>query len=325
MPLLTCTVTTLPIATVRFLFCVRKCDFAPRVVLTLSFLFVAVKFENILFVNKSPHAEVKLIDFGLSKTYIGGQKFTDGVGTVGAWVRRLPFVPFCKGWSHTFNRCLQILTMAPEVIKGDYTQSADLWSIGVIAFMLLTGQVPFCGSNRLRIVEQIVSGQYKFRGRRAKRISRQAKKFVEDLLVLVPEDRPTAEEALSSMWLNRRHCVTARAPTLDEVEQTDKSLKAFVGYSKLKKLVSMVLQIGQHPNGLKDVDSPPSLRSIIRQSLMVIAHKSTTEEIGILRKLFQKYDTEKNGVLSFDEFKQAMSTKGYSEDEMQDLFDAVVR
>lgn len=57
---------------------------------------------------------------------------------------------------------------------------------------------------------------------------------------------------------------------------------------------------------------------------MVIAHKSTTEDIGILRKLFQQYDTEKNGVLSFDEFKHAMATHGYSENEMQEMFDAAV-
>ena len=61
------------------------------------------------------------------------------------------------------------------------------------------------------------------------------------------------------------------------------------------------------------------------QSLMVIAHKSTSEEIGILRKLFQQCDVEKNGVLSFDEFKQAMQSQGLSDDELEEMFDSVVR
>lgn len=57
---------------------------------------------------------------------------------------------------------------------------------------------------------------------------------------------------------------------------------------------------------------------------MVIAHKSTSEEIGILRKLFQEYDADRNGVLSFDEFKAAMQSQGYPDDELEEMFDAVV-
>lgn len=57
---------------------------------------------------------------------------------------------------------------------------------------------------------------------------------------------------------------------------------------------------------------------------MVIAHKSTSEEIGILRKIFEKYDTEKNGVLSLDEFKAALETNGYSDEELVSMFEGVV-
>ena len=57
---------------------------------------------------------------------------------------------------------------------------------------------------------------------------------------------------------------------------------------------------------------------------MVIAHKSTSEEIGILRKLFQEYDADRNGVLSFDEFIAAMQSQGYPDDELEEMFDAVV-
>ena len=63
-----------------------------------------LKFENVLFVNLSPLSDVKLIDFGLSKVYKDSRKITDVVGTV--------------------------YTMAPEVIMGDYTEKADIWSIG---------------------------------------------------------------------------------------------------------------------------------------------------------------------------------------------------
>lgn len=61
-----------------------------------------------IFANNSPRAEVKLIDFGLSQVF-GKDEMTEGVGT--------------------------IYTMAPEVLKGSYTKQADLWSIGVIAYV----------------------------------------------------------------------------------------------------------------------------------------------------------------------------------------------
>ena len=170
-----------------------------------------LKYENILFVNESPTAVVKLIDFGLSKTYGGGQPLTDGVGT--------------------------IYTMAPEVLKGNYTSQADLWSVGVIAYMLLSSQMPFYGRKRHNIAEQILQCKYDFKGRRWKRISPQAKAFVEDLLVVDPDERATAEEAAASIWLNKRFGASARAPTEEELATTMASLSSYSHYSKLKKLV----------------------------------------------------------------------------------------
>jgi serine/threonine protein kinase len=172
-----------------------------------------LKYENILFVSDNPKAEVKLIDFGLSKTYShSGQNMTEGVGT--------------------------IYTMAPEVLRGNYTSQADLWSVGVIAYMLLSSQMPFYGRKRRHIVEQIMQCKYDFGGRRWKRISPQAKAFVDDLLVDNPDERATAEEAAASTWLNKRYGATVRAPTEDELDTTVNCLSSYSHYAKLKKLVS---------------------------------------------------------------------------------------
>lgn len=58
---------------------------------------------------------------------------------------------------------------------------------------------------------------------------------------------------------------------------------------------------------------------------MVVAHKSSTEEIGILRKLFQKYDSRHDGSIWFEEFCQAMQGSGQSQEELRAIFDAMVR
>lgn len=57
----------------------------------------------------------------------------------------------------------------------------------------------------------------------------------------------------------------------------------------------------------------------------VVAHKSTSAEIGILRKVFQRYDTRRVGHLNFEEFRAAITAVGYTDDDYQKIFDAVVR
>ena len=57
---------------------------------------------------------------------------------------------------------------------------------------------------------------------------------------------------------------------------------------------------------------------------MVVAHKSNTEEIGILRKVFQNYDTNKSGDITYPEFVEALSSSGYTEEQLKPIFDAVV-
>lgn len=185
--------------------------------------------------------------------------------------------------------------MAPEVLKGKYTQKADIWSIGVITYMLLSSQMPFYGRKRRHIVEQILNCQYDFRGRRWKRISKQAKIFIEELLVLDPEDRLDASSAQSCTWLNKRFAATMRAPDDEEETLARHAMLRYAGYTKLKKM-----------------------------ALMIVAHKSTYDEIGILRKVFQRYDSFKDGCISFTEFSLALEQSGLSTEDLRSMFEAVV-
>ena len=60
-----------------------------------------------------------------------------------------------------------------------------------------------------------------------------------------------------------------------------------------------------------------------KMALMVVAHKSSSEEIGILRKLFKKYDSR--GSILLEQFSEFMSGSGSSEEELRSIYDAVVR
>lgn len=226
-----------------------------------------LKFENVLFANGSPMSDIKLIDFGLSHVYID-KKLTDVVGT--------------------------IYTMAPEVILGNHTDKADMWSIGVIAFMLLSSAFPFWGRERMEVARRIINCEYKFKGKRWKKPSTQAKEFIKQLLVTDPDERLDAESALGSAWLNRRYDSKVRVPSEEEENMARASIVRYAGYTKLKKL-----------------------------ALMVVAHKSSSEEIGILRKVFKKYDLRSDGSIWFEDFCKAMGGLGHSDEELRSLFDAV--
>mmetsp|Transcript_28057 Transcript_28057/g.61129 ORF Transcript_28057/g.61129 Transcript_28057/m.61129 type:complete len:734 (+) Transcript_28057:58-2259(+) len=229
-----------------------------------------LKYENIMFSDKSPTSEVKVIDFGLSKKYLPTDRLHDGVGT--------------------------FYSMAPEVIRGDYDSKADLWSIAVIAFMLLSSQMPFYGKDQNVVIKKILSGKYRMLGRSWQKVSEEGKDFVRSLLIRDPNDRPSAGKALRHNWIGQ---VFSNASThssdqeLEEMENAMASIETFADYSKLKKL-----------------------------ALMVIAHKSTSQEIGFLRRIFDKYDKDRNGMIELAEFQEALEGFGYGEAEVEKMFAA---
>ena len=80
-----------------------------------------------------------------------------------------------------------------------------------------------------------MKAKYDFKGRRWKRVSKQAKAFVEDLLVLDPGDRATADSAYRSTWLNRRQMATVRNANFEENELAQQSLVKYAGESRTGK------------------------------------------------------------------------------------------
>jgi Ca2+-binding EF-hand superfamily protein len=91
--------------------------------------------------------------------------------------------------------------MAPEVLQQSYTDQCDLWSAGVIAFTLMSGSMPFSGSDRL-VATNILQANYTMRAEKWDHISALAQDFVKSLLEENPETRLTAQAALEHPWLS---------------------------------------------------------------------------------------------------------------------------
>jgi calcium-dependent protein kinase len=83
--------------------------------------------------------------------------------------------------------------IAPEVLKGDYTEKCDLWSIGVILYILLSGKPPFDGNDDKEIVNSVRQGTYSMQGAEFKNISAEAKDLIKKMLTYDINLRITAE------------------------------------------------------------------------------------------------------------------------------------
>ena len=91
---------------------------------------------------------------------------------------------------------------APEVINRSYTNKCDIWSLGVIIYISLSGMAPFYGRDNAEIIRMICAGIFRFEGQVWGGISENCKDFIRSLLTVNWEERPSASEALKHAWLN---------------------------------------------------------------------------------------------------------------------------
>ncbi|PIO70310.1 kinase domain protein [Teladorsagia circumcincta] len=137
-----------------------------------------LKPENLLYYNQDEDSKIMVSDFGLSKTEDSGVMAT-ACGTPGY--------------------------VAPEVLQQKpYGKAVDVWSIGVIAYILLCGYPPFYDESDANLFAQIIKGEYEFDAPYWDQISDSAKDFISHLMCCDPEQRFTCEQALEHPWRTMR-------------------------------------------------------------------------------------------------------------------------
>jgi calcium-dependent protein kinase len=214
--------------------------------------------------------------------------------------------------------------MAPELLGQDYDSKVDVWSLGVISFMLLSSSMPFYGKDRVQVIKRIIRGKFQFTSKRWRNISTAAKGFVERLLRTDPEERPTAEQALQYTWIDQDFDDYGTAPDVDAMDNIQAAIQSFAGYGKLKKLSLMVIAYKSTSEGKKhrDIDVHMETASFADRNL---THSlSLSKEIGFLRKMFNRFDKLKDGEISLAEFKEAFSEHyDYTDEELERLFEGI--
>ncbi|KAM5588698.1 calcium-dependent protein kinase 21-like [Rosa sericea] len=224
-----------------------------------------LKPENFLLSSKGQGAMLKVTDFGLSVFIEEGKVYRDIVGSA--------------------------YYVAPEVLRRSYGKEIDIWSAGVILYILLSGVPPFWAETERGIFNAILEGVVDFESQPWPSISDGAKDLVRKMLTQDPKKRITSLKVLEHPWLRVGG------------EASDKPIDSAV-LSRMKQLRAM--------NKLKKL------------ALKVIAENLSEEEIKGLKAMFTSMDTDKSGTITYEELKTGLARIGsrLSETEVRQLMDA---
>ncbi|KAK9671034.1 hypothetical protein RND81_12G002300 [Saponaria officinalis] len=211
-----------------------------------------LKPENFLFANNKEASPLKAIDFGLSIFFTPGETFNEIVGS--------PYY------------------MAPEVLLRNYGPQVDIWSAGVILYILLCGVPPFWAETEKGVAQAIIRSVLDFKRDPWPRVSDNAKDLIRKMLDPDPSRRYTAQQVLEHPWLLN----SKKAPDVSLGETVKARLRQFSVMNKLKK-----------------------------RALRVIAEHLSKEEVAGIKERFALMDTGKRGKIGADELKAGLYKLGH--------------
>mmetsp|Transcript_13688 Transcript_13688/g.36913 ORF Transcript_13688/g.36913 Transcript_13688/m.36913 type:complete len:537 (-) Transcript_13688:182-1792(-) len=215
-----------------------------------------LKPENLMLRDRDVQIDnsvIKITDFGLARRFTAGKPLTTIVGT--------PFY------------------IAPEVLRGSYCESCDMWALGVIAYVLLGGYPPFKGRNDAEIFANIIEGYYEFHPPAWVTVTGDAKAFISKLLRVNPSTRCSASEALADVWIE------GLAPTSEDEP---------LGADQISNIQDYCRQ-----NRLK------------KAAMLVVAKRLGDSDIEHLRRIFESADVKKDGLVTYENLQMAVSSLGH--------------
>lgn len=223
-----------------------------------NYVFRDLKTENVMFAQPTAEGQignVKLIDFGLCCPFDRGTKICKAAGT-----------PY---------------SVAPELVTApvQYDQKCDAWSSGVVMYILLSGLYPFNGKTKDELLHKIRREPVSFKGTRWKKISREAKSLLAELLRKKAETRCECIEALSHPWLQG----DLQLPDEDIMTEVVASMQHFQTLNMMQKA-----------------------------AITALAWRASDEDTVHLRTIFESIDRDGNGFVTVEELKRAFELSGVS-------------
>ena len=209
-----------------------------------------------------------------------------------------------------------IYYVAPEILMGNYTGKCDIWSLGVIMYVLLSGRPPFNGRSNNKIMAAIVSGTYKFPSPVWDKISSDAKDLIMKMLTYDPDKRITAAEAYNHPWLET--CARVEIDRNQALEVLE-NIKGFHAKSKLQKAAMLFivthLMSKEEKDELtntflsldKDADGKISYYELVNGYAAFLGGDFTDREEA--EELLKELNVDKDKLINYSDFLLAVANK----------------
>ena len=255
-----------------------------------------LKPENILIVDrdKNGYPRIKICDFGTSKMF-----------EKGAIQRKL------VGSSYY---------IAPEVLKHNYDEKCDIWSCGVILYILLSGRPPFAGENDKEIMDRVATGKYDLQASPFNKVSKHCIDLIQKLLTMDPKKRLSAQEALNHPWFKDNRSKELYNQIKDEstLKKLIANLKAYkrdsiIQETALAYLVHNFPQMKDVVNACKlfnqiDVngDGKVNKSELLKGLQSKIKSDTLAEDVD---QIYKNIDMDNNGYIEYEEFVRAAVSK----------------
>jgi len=195
---------------------------------------------------------LKIIDFGMACHFKPGEVLTERAGTA--------------------------FYVAPEVLNRSYNEQRDMWSLGVVLYLMLSGIPPFPGRTDSVVLKRVRLGKVTFAPKHWRAVSEEARCLIGKLLAKHPSVRYTAEQALNNEWIQLR---TPRAPDACVGQNFMDNLRSFRRQNLLKKA-----------------------------ALNIIAGLIEDDQIKPFRDAFTSLDHNKDGAVSLNELSDGLEKAG---------------
>ena len=254
---------------------------------------ISEKNHDLYLLQNLQRYDLKLIDFGCSKIFsVKKNNFNDeNIGTI------------------TYS--------SPEVLKNNYTEKCDIWSCGVIMYLLLTGELPFNGITEEQIKNKILRGRFCFYNRLFKNISLEAKDLIRQCFIYDPNKRISSKEALNHPFFKNEIMDNLYINLDPEIEnKTKEAILSLINFPYESKFFQAVITYLVHnfipkedetklKNVFLSIDSDfdgkiskNDLKIIIKKFKLNISNEK-------LQKSIERVDFDNDGYIDFPEFLQA--------------------
>ena len=257
-----------------------------------------LKPENILIVGKEKEGFplIKICDFGTSRMFEKGSVQRKIVGSS--------------------------YYIAPEVLKKHYNEKCDIWSCGVIMYILLSSRPPFEGDNDDEIMENVAEGNYDLESSPFNKLSKNSIDLIKRLLTMDPEQRITAEQALNHPWfkefkiqekynkINDKNTMKTLINNLKTYRRT-----SIIQETALAYLVHHFPQIKDVVNSCKlfnQIDKNGDGKISKAELLNGFSERYTSDTLeSDVEEIYKILDMDNNGYIEYEEFVRAACSKEY--------------